>query len=142
MVNRVVFIMFAKKITWYGHPNSVLFSWECPLCDMLVVIYKSHISVRVCEYTSICPWRNNASTALICKVQTNSFAYLFFCFRKPVVEMKSGTPAKKKKHCNCKNSQCLKLWVHDFLFQSCTSFIKTLNVVEWYTQMYITFSWK
>jgi hypothetical protein len=96
--------MCAKIITLYGHPNSVLFLWECPLCDMLVVIL-----VSVCECTSICPRRNNASTALVCKVQKKSFAYLFLFFRKPVVEMKSGTPAKKKKHCNCKNSQCLKL---------------------------------
>jgi len=98
--------------------------------------YLQVILVSMCEYTSICPCRNNASTALVCKAQKKLFCLSFFCFRKPVVEMKSGTPTKKKKHCNCKNSQCLKLWVQDFLFQSCTSFIKTLNVVEWYMQMH------
>ena len=38
---------------------------------------------------------------------------IFFC-RKPSTEVKSVTP-KKKKHCNCRNSKCLKMWVLFFV---------------------------
>ncbi|KQK18272.1 protein tesmin/TSO1-like CXC 5 isoform X1 [Brachypodium distachyon] len=33
---------------------------------------------------------------------------------KPMVEVKSGTPQKRKKQCNCKNSHCLKLYCECF----------------------------
>ena len=35
-------------------------------------------------------------------------------FCRPSTEAKSGTP-KKKKHCNCRNSKCLKMWVLIFI---------------------------
>ncbi|KAG8058701.1 hypothetical protein GUJ93_ZPchr0002g25667 [Zizania palustris] len=33
---------------------------------------------------------------------------------KPAVEVKNVTPKKKRKHCNCKNSRCLKLYCECF----------------------------
>ena len=125
LVNRIVLIVFhfllclgaLMETMWsetISHPNSMIFLWEWALSMMLVFSSKS--------YSAACVW---VHFHLLIREQMKQWTHMqsannFFClyfvfwlffFRKPVVEMKSGTPAKKKKHCNCKNSQCLKLWV-------------------------------